>query len=112
MSKKKEFDKFTGKPYDQLHDGVGYEKDFSDRNKNGIKDTKELQKEVNVPINKINMTINISDWSNMFLGIFFDFAVKKLDASQQAISLSIRSILAIAGFLIILFGAIYALGGF
>ena len=102
MSKKKEFDQFTGKPYDQLHDGVGYEKDFSDRNNNGIKDSKEELKETKRLPNPEDASINLSDVLNVLWAHLRNKAITELNPMQVAKASSFISYGFIGLFLLIL----------
>ena len=82
MSKKK-FDKLTGKPYDQLFDGVGYEKDFGDRNNNGVKDTKETISEVKPKPNSEDGSFDTSNYFRLLWAYFLDNAEEKLNPVER-----------------------------
>ena len=53
--------------------------------------------------------LNFSDYWNMALAIFFDYALKKLNPTQQKTVSIIQTILALSGGIIILFGIIYCI---
>ena len=82
MSKKK-FDKLTGKPYDQLFDGVGYEKDFDDRNNNGVKDTKETISGVKPKPNSEDGSFGPDNYFRLIWMYFLHDAEEKLNPVQK-----------------------------
>ena len=59
--------------------------------------------EVKNPGNKKAWKYHISDYWNMFWGIFSDHALSKLDSTHVAIITSLKTILLVIGFVVILF---------